>query len=205
MGPSRSTTTGPCGPEGAPQAPRAAVFEREVGRTRQSALMRPDTGAIRACRTPLAPDPGDLQTALSSVARAIADSLELTEVWGRVADACRAVVPFDGMGVSRLEPGDRVRIAVAAGDPAAQGLQERIFARSDFSPRNWPRESFLVLIGDAALESLDPSAVHHFARALDPRLRKGGARRAGARRLGGKTPTATSRRRYPGSRRDRSC
>ena len=40
-------------------------------------------------------EPEDLDQALSSVARAIADSLELKEVWGRVADACRAVVPFD--------------------------------------------------------------------------------------------------------------
>ena len=45
-------------------------------------------------------EPEDLDQALSSVARAIADSLELKEVWGRVADACRAVVPFDGMGIS---------------------------------------------------------------------------------------------------------
>jgi hypothetical protein len=29
---------------------------------------------------------GDLQIALSAVARAIADSLELSEVWGRVAE-----------------------------------------------------------------------------------------------------------------------
>jgi transcriptional regulator with GAF, ATPase, and Fis domain len=104
-----------------------------------------------------APGPGDLQDALSSVARAIADSLEVAEVWGRVAEACRTVVPFDGMGISKLEPGDRVRVMVAAGDPAARGLQERMFARSDFSPASWPREpSFLVVIEDAARE-LDPS------------------------------------------------
>src|SRR5687767_2903734 len=97
--------------------------------------------------------PEALRTALSSVARAIADSLDLREVWGRVADACRAVVPFDGMGVSELRPGDRVLIAVAAGDPAARDLQERIFGRDEFSPRMWPREEdFLVLIQDAERE-----------------------------------------------------
>jgi transcriptional regulator with GAF, ATPase, and Fis domain len=101
--------------------------------------------------------PGDLQDALASVAQAIAASLEVTEVWGRVAEACRVVVPFDGMGISKLEPGGRVRVMVAAGDPAARGLQERIFARSDFSPASWPREAaFLAVIEDSARE-LDPS------------------------------------------------
>jgi transcriptional regulator with GAF, ATPase, and Fis domain len=101
--------------------------------------------------------PEDLNAALSSVARAIADSLELKEVWDRVAAACRAVVPFDAMGVARLEPGDTVRVLVAAGDPAARDLQERRFSRGDFSAPLWPREeSFLVLVREAARE-LDPS------------------------------------------------
>src|SRR5262249_32099657 len=35
-------------------------------------------------------------------------------------------------------------------DPAAQELQERVFARSDFSPRSWPREGYsMVLVGQA--------------------------------------------------------
>jgi transcriptional regulator with GAF, ATPase, and Fis domain len=97
--------------------------------------------------------PEDLQAALSSVARAIGDSLELTEVWDRVAGACRAVVPFDGMGVSQLQTGDRVRVLVAAGDPAAKDLQNRVFPRTDFSPQLWPRaESYLVLVREAARE-----------------------------------------------------
>jgi transcriptional regulator with GAF, ATPase, and Fis domain len=104
---------------------------------------------------PLGPDnePEDLHQALAAVARAIADSLELQEVWGRVADACRVVVPFDGMGISELIAGDRVRIAVVAGDPAARGLQERVFGRDEFSPRYWPREeSFVVLVEEAPRE-----------------------------------------------------
>ena len=98
-------------------------------------------------------EPETIRAALSAVARAIADSLELKVIWDRVADACRAVVPFDAMGVSQLEPGDRVRVLVAAGDAAARDLQERVFARVDFSPRMWPREEdFLVLVEDAERE-----------------------------------------------------
>src|SRR6185295_15503575 len=68
--------------------------------------------ALECGAMPRPPEQGAeaLQTALSSVARAIADSLELKEVWDRVAEACRAIVPFDGMGVSRLQPGDVVRV-----------------------------------------------------------------------------------------------
>jgi transcriptional regulator with GAF, ATPase, and Fis domain len=94
----------------------------------------------------------ELQSALTAVARAIADSLELKDVWGRVADACRAVVPFDGMGVSQLLPADRVVVVNAAGDPATR-LLERAFGRAEYSPRFWPRRGdFLVLIGEADRE-----------------------------------------------------
>ncbi len=97
--------------------------------------------------------PKELQAALSAVARAIADSLELTEVWDRVANACRTVVPFDVMGVSQLLPGDRVHVLVAAGDPAASEFQEGLFGRGEFSPRFWPHEdAFLVLVQDAERE-----------------------------------------------------
>ena len=77
---------------------------------------------------PLLPEPVPeaLHAALASVARAIADSLELREVWGRIAEACATVVPFDGMGVSLLEPGERVRVYATAGDPEAN-LEEVFF------------------------------------------------------------------------------
>ena len=60
--------------------------------------------------------PADLQVALASVAQAIADSLEVRQVWDRVAAAFRAVVPFDAMGIVQLEPGGRVRAVAAAGE-----------------------------------------------------------------------------------------
>jgi transcriptional regulator with GAF, ATPase, and Fis domain len=108
---------------------------------------------------PRPPDSGAdaLQSALSAVARAIADSLELNEVWDRVAEACRTVVPFDGMGVSRLGPNERVHVFAVVGFPAADHLVELDFARSEYSPRFWPAgEDFLVLVRDARTD-LDPA------------------------------------------------
>jgi transcriptional regulator with GAF, ATPase, and Fis domain len=101
--------------------------------------------------------PEELQTALSLVARAIADSLELKEVFGRVADACRVVVPFEGMGVSRLEAGSRVRVYSTAGDAAGKTLEELVFERIDYSPRlRHVDENRVVLVEDAKRE-MDPS------------------------------------------------
>jgi len=114
--------------------------------------------------------PEDLHTALSSVAHAIADSLELKDVWDRVADACRAVVPFDGMGVSRFEAGDRIRVYVTAGDPAATNLEEMVFARTDFSPRLRPDDVWHIVLVEDAEREMDPSFL------LDRRMMERGYR-----------------------------
>src|SRR6185295_3476077 len=106
---------------------------------------------------PAAPS-GDLQAALSAVARAIAQSLELQDVFDRVAEACRSVVPFDGMAVARLLPGGRVHLHVTAGAPPEEAarLASLVRHRSQFSERNWPTtDDFTVLIGDIQKE-LDP-------------------------------------------------
>jgi len=104
-----------------------------------------------------------LQTALSSVARAIADSLELKEVWDRVAEACRAIVPFDGMGVSRLQPGDVVRVVAVTSDSGAGELVEAEFTRSDYSPKLWPgADDYLLIIHDAPKEMDQAFAVDRY-------------------------------------------
>ncbi|HEY7509685.1 MAG TPA: GAF domain-containing protein, partial [Vicinamibacteria bacterium] len=120
-----------------------------------------------------APGPDDLQAALSSVARAIAGSLELKDVWGRVADACRAVVPFDDMGVSRYEPGERVRVYATAGDPSARALEERVFTRPDFSPRLWPEGAGWPMQG-ALVEDAERELDRAFR--VDRNLLRGGFR-----------------------------
>jgi transcriptional regulator with GAF, ATPase, and Fis domain len=96
----------------------------------------------------------DVSRAFVAVARAIADALEIGEVWKRISDACRAVVPFEGMGVARLE-GDDVHL-IAAAHGLVVGLEEQRFKRSEFSPALWPdSDDFVVLIADANRE-LDP-------------------------------------------------
>jgi transcriptional regulator with GAF, ATPase, and Fis domain len=101
--------------------------------------------------------PEMLQQALGAVARAIANSLSVHEVWDRVTDACRAIAPFDAMGIIQLEGPDAARAIAAAGDPSAKTLENRVFPRGGFSPAFWPdADDFMVLIGDAERE-LDPA------------------------------------------------
>lgn len=101
--------------------------------------------------------PSDQQAALAAVARAIADSLEVRDVWDRVADACHTVVPFDAMGIVQLEDGGMVRAVAAAGEPEVKALEGQVFPRNGYSPAHWPdADQFLVLIDDAPRE-LDSS------------------------------------------------
>ncbi|MBF6022951.1 sigma-54-dependent Fis family transcriptional regulator [Lysobacter niastensis] len=93
--------------------------------------------------------PGDLHAALAAVARAIAESLEVRDVWDRVADACHTIVPFDAMGIVRLEEGGQVRAVAAAGEPAVKALEGQVYPRAGFSPAFWPNaDEFMVLLGD---------------------------------------------------------
>ncbi|MCC8361742.1 sigma 54-interacting transcriptional regulator [Lysobacter sp. A6] len=98
-----------------------------------------------------------LQAALAGIARAIADSLEVRAVWDRVADACRTLVPFDAMGIVKLERDGTVRAVAAAGEDSLKALEGAVFARNDYSPAYWPdADRFLVVIRDAGVE-LDPA------------------------------------------------
>jgi Nif-specific regulatory protein len=108
--------------------------------------------------------PDELQRALAAVARAIADSLAVREVWDRVADACRTIVPFDGMGIIQLEGADRCRAIALADESANKDLEDRVFPRSGFSPAFWPdADDFIVVIQDAERELDRAFAVDHLA------------------------------------------
>jgi transcriptional regulator with GAF, ATPase, and Fis domain len=97
--------------------------------------------------------------ALSAIARAIAGSLELSQVFARVADACRVAVPFERMWVARLERPDALRVFAVTGLPgplAEQSLGHEV-PRAHYSPRVWPAPGAPpIRVGDAARE-LDPA------------------------------------------------
>jgi transcriptional regulator with GAF, ATPase, and Fis domain len=105
----------------------------------------------------LSGDAGVLHDALAAVARAIAESLEVREVWDRVFDACKIVVPFDALGIVRLEAGgDAVRPLAQAGADMSV-LEVPLYPRAAFSPQFWPdADKFIVRLHDAQLE-LDPA------------------------------------------------
>jgi transcriptional regulator with GAF, ATPase, and Fis domain len=98
-----------------------------------------------------------LSQALSTIAQAIAASLELKTVFSRVGEACQALIPFDGLGLSLLERGARVRVHAVAGDQSSLEREDLNVARADYSPRLWPQAArFVVNVRDAERE-LDPS------------------------------------------------
>jgi transcriptional regulator with GAF, ATPase, and Fis domain len=96
-----------------------------------------------------------LHASLAAIARAIADSLAVAEVWDRVFDACRTIVPFDALGIIAIEPGgDKVRAVASAGlDASVKRLAGSVYPRSAFSPKFWPdADEFLVRIEDTEAE-----------------------------------------------------
>src|SRR5262245_4631418 len=102
----------------------------------------------------MSPDrPDALQNAQAAVARAIAESLAVREIWDRVAEACRAVVPFDGMGIIQFEDPATVRAVAIADAPTSRALENAVFPRAGFSPVFWPdADDFIVVIEDAERE-----------------------------------------------------
>lgn len=92
---------------------------------------------------------GEFVAALAGVARAIAGSLEVRDVWDRVTEACQTVVPFDAMGIVCLQDDGQVRAVAAGGEARTRELVGQIYPRAGFSPRFWPDEDhFLVLAND---------------------------------------------------------
>src|SRR5262245_66529511 len=81
----------------------------------------------------------DLHALFAAIARAIADSLEVREVWDRVFEACKTIVPFDALGIVRFEPGGQaVRPLAQAGADLTVLTEVPIYPRAAFSPRFWP-------------------------------------------------------------------
>ena len=93
-------------------------------------------------------EPDPQLAALSRIARAVAETLEPKEVFARVAEAATTLLPFDTMGVSRLETADTVRRYAVAGSFVPQDLA-RVLPLADFSPSIRPQLGSAGRIDDA--------------------------------------------------------
>ena len=58
-------------------------------------------------------DAESVASVLSEVAEIASETLELQQVFGRVANAVRRVIPFDNMGVCRIVDGDHMVLHAA--------------------------------------------------------------------------------------------
>jgi transcriptional regulator with GAF, ATPase, and Fis domain len=111
-------------------------------------------------------DPQSLTGVLSEIAAIASETLELQEVFGRVAAAVRQVIPFDHMGVVRIVDGDRSVKHAATFEPcpgaAAMANVDPKFPCGEPAPltiwseRMRPRPGAIRRIDDARLE-LDPT------------------------------------------------
>jgi len=113
--------------------------------------------AVPAESGPLAApsEPGPLAGALSRIARIVSETLELKEVFERVAEAAAAVLPFDNMGVSRLETPETMRLYAKAGTMSHEG-HAQVVRLQDFSPPMRSGPGSATRIDDTALQ-LDPA------------------------------------------------
>src|SRR6266704_64560 len=100
-------------------------------------------------------EPDPQLAALSRIARAVAETLEPKEVFARVAEAAATLLPFDTMGVTRLETADTVRRYAVAGSFVPENIA-RVLPLADFSPSIRPQLGGAGRIDDAT-RALDPA------------------------------------------------
>ena len=91
---------------------------------------------------------------LTEIARIVAETLSLPEVFSRVAGAARRVLPFDAAGVVRVVEGPALRSwgLLAPGAPAGDVL----WRQDEISPLLWPSADAPRRIDDAR-SALDPA------------------------------------------------
>jgi len=97
-----------------------------------------------------------LVSVLSEVSRAVAGTLELREAFERVADAVGRILPFDAMGVTRLEEPDTIVLYAVAGERAEREHETTRFRRDEMSAVLWPSPLAPIRIADTERQ-LDPS------------------------------------------------
>jgi Nif-specific regulatory protein len=106
---------------------------------------------------PRAIEGGDpFPSVLSRIARIVSGTLELREVFAQVADTAREVLPFEAMGVCRLEGPDVFRKYAVAGFEPEEDDAAGVARLDEFSPAMRPQPGLTLRFNDAA-EELDPN------------------------------------------------
>jgi Nif-specific regulatory protein len=112
-----------------------------------------------------------LVAALGRMARAVSETLELKDVFARVAEAAAAILPLDGMAVIRVESSGALAIYSLAPSAKAAPDPPKTIRLEDFSPRIRPLASGVKRVDDVAA-LLDPGF------AVDRHLLEDGVRSA---------------------------
>ncbi|HEU4930275.1 MAG TPA: sigma 54-interacting transcriptional regulator [Candidatus Krumholzibacteria bacterium] len=100
-------------------------------------------------------DPRIVARVLSEIAQTASETLELQDVFERVAASVRELIPFDQMGVMRVVEGDRCVLHAATFFSDEKECAGKPCAFEDFSPRVRPEPGPKPRINDARVE-LDP-------------------------------------------------
>jgi transcriptional regulator with GAF, ATPase, and Fis domain len=117
-------------------------------------------------------NPQSVVSVLSEIAETASETLELQEVFNRVAAAVRRLIPFDNMGVVRVIDGQWAALHATTAECKVD--DEKCSGReplTSWSPRLRPRPGPIQRIDDAEAE-LDP------AFRMDAKILKGGVRSA---------------------------
>jgi transcriptional regulator with GAF, ATPase, and Fis domain len=107
----------------------------------------------KASRSPSAADP--LVGVLTEIARIVAETLSLPDVFARVAGAARRVLPFDAAGVVRLVDGPAL-LSWGMATPGISAGSEWRYERREVSDLLWPSATGTRRIDDARTV-LEPS------------------------------------------------
>jgi Nif-specific regulatory protein len=155
-------------------ARRAAVVRNDASAIQDTTATRNGTRrtplATAGSAGPVAPASDPFPAALSRIARIVSETLELKEVFAQVAEAAAEVLPFETMGVCRLESGSHLRLYALAGSTTeTEGDKPDLVNLEDFSPAMRPQPGKINRIDDA-VEVLDP----HFS--MDRALLESGVR-----------------------------
>jgi transcriptional regulator with GAF, ATPase, and Fis domain len=102
-------------------------------------------------------DPRTVARVLSDIAQTGSETLELQDVFDRVATSVRELIPFDNMGVVRIVDSDRAVLhATTVPCEDHRAVCSEPFPLTAWSPRLRPRPDPIPRVDDAAVE-LDPS------------------------------------------------